>query len=120
MLFRSRSGAHSGAQKVSLRVTATRARAEAAAAALRARDGLRRGPLDGVPISWKDLFDSAGAPTTAASPIFAGRIPDADAALLARATRTGLIFLGKTNLTEFAFSRLGINPHYGKIGRAHV
>ncbi|MCH7526283.1 MAG: hypothetical protein IID39_02495 [Planctomycetes bacterium] len=107
-----------GEHRVYLHVTATRARAEAKAAARRAHDGLRRGPLDGVPISWKDLFDSAGAPTTAASPIFAGRVPDADAALLARAGRAGLVCLGKTNLTEFAFSGLGINPHYGTPANA--
>ncbi|MCZ6607275.1 MAG: amidase family protein [Alphaproteobacteria bacterium] len=86
---------------------------------MRAGAGLRRGPLDGVPISWKDLFDSAGAPTTAASPIFASRVPDTDAALLARSTRAGLICLGKTNLTEFAFSGLGINPHYGTPANAY-
>lgn len=111
--FLARIEAHDGDHKVYLHVTAERARAEAEAASIRARDGLRRGILDGVPISWKDLFDSAGAPTTAATPIFAGRVPDADAALLARAARAGLVCLGKTNLTEFAFSGLGINPHYG-------
>ena len=111
--FLARIAAHDDDRKIYLHVTGSRARAEAEAAARRARNGLRRGPLDGVPISWKDLFDSAGAPTTAASPIFAGRIPDSDAALLARATRAGLVCLGKTNLTEFAFSGLGINPHYG-------
>ncbi len=111
--FLDRIEARDGEHRVYLHVTAERARSEAKAAAQRARDGLRRGPLDGVPISWKDLFDSAGAPTTAASPIFAGRIPEADATLLARATRAGLVCLGKTNLTEFAFSGLGINPHYG-------
>ncbi|MFP6732011.1 MAG: amidase family protein [Alphaproteobacteria bacterium] len=117
--FLARIEAHNGEQKVYLHVTAERARAEAADAALCAEKGLRRGPLDGVPISWKDLFDSAGVPTTAASPIFAGLIPDADAALLARATRAGLICLGKTNLTEFAFSGLGINPHYGTPPNAY-
>ena len=76
--FLARIEAHNGEQKVYLHVTAERARAEAADAALRAEKGLRRGPLDGVPISWKDLFDSAGVPTTAASPIFAGLIPDAE------------------------------------------
>ena len=117
--FLARIAAHNGEQQVYLHVTAERARAEAGAAALRARDGLRRGPLDGVPISWKDLFDSAGSPTTAASPIFAGRVPEADAVLLARAGRAGLVCLGKTNLTEFAFSGLGINPHYGTPPNAY-
>ncbi|MCZ6607276.1 MAG: amidase family protein, partial [Alphaproteobacteria bacterium] len=74
--FLDRIAAHDAEHRVYLHVTAERARGEAKAAAERARDGLRRGPLDGVPISWKDLFDSAGAPTTAASPIFASRVPD--------------------------------------------
>ena len=104
---------------VYLHVTADRARAEAEAARRRARDGLRLGPLDGVPISWKDLFDSAGAPTTAATPLFAQRVPDTDALLLARATRAGMVCLGKTNLTEFAFSALGINPHFGTPANAY-
>ena len=96
-----------------LATTGERALAEAGAARDRARAGIRLGPLDGVPISWKDLFDSAGTPTTAATPILAGRVPERDAALLARATRAGLVCLGKTNLSEFAFSGLAINPHYG-------
>ena len=104
---------------VYLHVTADRARAEAEVARRRARDGLRLGPLDGVPISWKDLFDSAGAPTTAATPLFAQRVPDTDALLLARATRAGMVCLGKTNLTEFAFSALGINPHFGTPANAY-
>ena len=75
--------------------------------------GLRVGPLDGVPISWKDLYDSAGVATTAATPLLANRVPDADAVVLARAARAGMVCLGKTNLTELAFSGLAINPHHG-------
>ena len=96
-----------------LRTTPERALAEAGAARERARAGRRIGPLDGVPVSWKDLVDSAGVATTGGSPIFADRVPQADAAVLARATRAGMVCLGKTNLTEFAFSGLAINPHYG-------
>lgn len=92
------------------RLTPGRARAEAAAAAERARTGLRRGPLDGVPISWKDLFDTAGVATEAGSALLAGRTPGRDAAVLAAATRAGLVCLGKTHLSELAFSGLGINP----------
>ncbi len=91
-------------------VTAGRARAEAATAAARARAGLRRGPLDGVPISWKDLYDSAGVATEAGSRLLAGRVPARDATVLARATRAGLVCLGKTHMTELAFSGLGLNP----------
>jgi len=108
-----------GDRVVYLTAMPERARAEAKAAAGRAAAGQRLGPLDGVPMSWKDLFDSAGTPTTAASPIFAQRVPDTDATLLARASRAGMVCLGKTNLTEFAFSGLGINPHYGTPANAY-
>jgi aspartyl-tRNA(Asn)/glutamyl-tRNA(Gln) amidotransferase subunit A len=87
-----------------------RARAEADAAAARAQAGVRRGPLDGVPVSWKDLFDSAGVATEAGSALLRGRVPERDAAVLAAATRAGLVCLGKTHMTELAFSGLGVNP----------
>ena len=102
--------AHPDAARIYVRATPERARAEADAARARARAGLRRGPLDGVPISWKDLFDTAGVPTEAGSALLAGRTPDRDAAVLAAATRAGLVCLGKTHLPELAFSVLGINP----------
>lgn len=100
-------------QAVFITTTPERARAEAEAASLRAKAGLRRGPLDGVPLSWKDLVDSAGTPTTAASELFRNRVPERDAVILARGTRVGMVCLGKTNLSEFAFSGLGINPAFG-------
>jgi aspartyl-tRNA(Asn)/glutamyl-tRNA(Gln) amidotransferase subunit A len=96
-----------------LRTTAARARAEAAAAHDRAKSGLRASPLDGVPISWKDLYDSAGDITSHGSLVLAERVAERDAAVLARATRAGLVCLGKTNQTEFAFSILGLNPKTG-------
>lgn len=95
------------------RVTAARARAEADAARARAKAGLRRSPLDGVPVSWKDLFDTAGDETPAGSRMLAGRVPARDAAAVARATQAGMICLGKTAMTELAFSGLGINPVMG-------
>ena len=101
---------HPEAPGIYARTTPERARAEAAAAAARAEAGLRRGPLDGVPVSWKDLFDTAGIATEAGSALLRGRVPDRDAAVLATATRAGLVCLGKTHLTELAFSVLGINP----------
>ena len=91
-------------------VTAERARAEAAAAAMRARAGQRRGPLDGVPISWKDIFDSAGVATEAGSALLEGRVPARDAEVLRNATQAGLVCLGKTHMSELAFSGLGLNP----------
>ena len=98
---------------VYIRTTPDRARTEAAAAALRAKSGLRRSPLDGVPISWKDLYDTAGTVTTGGSPLLKDRVPTADAKVLARATRAGMICLGKTTMTELAYSGLGINPSMG-------
>ncbi|MDZ7709143.1 MAG: amidase [Roseovarius sp.] len=91
-------------------VTGDRARAEAAAAATRAKVGQRRGPLDGVPISWKDLFDSAGVATEAGSALLKGRVPARDAEVLRNATQAGLVCLGKTHMSELAFSGLGLNP----------
>lgn len=91
-------------------VTHDRARAEAQAASARARAGHRLGPLDGVPVSWKDLFDSAGTATEAGTKLLEGRVPDTDAEVLANATAQGLVCLGKTHLSEIAFSGLGYNP----------
>ncbi len=96
--------------RIYARVTADRARAEADAAADRAKRGLRLSPVDGVPISWKDLFDTAGIETEAGSALLAGRLPDRDALVLERATAKGLVCLGKTHMTELAFSGLGVNP----------
>jgi aspartyl-tRNA(Asn)/glutamyl-tRNA(Gln) amidotransferase subunit A len=80
------------------------------AAAGRAKAGLRRGPLDGVPVSWKDLFDTAGVATEAGSALLRGRVPARDAEVLACATQAGLVCLGKTHMSELAFSGLGLNP----------
>jgi len=91
-------------------VTPERARAEAEGAAMRARQGARRGLLDGVPVSWKDLFDSAGVETAAGSALLKGRIPQEDAEVLANATRAGMVCLGKTHMSELAFSGIGLNP----------
>ena len=92
------------------RLTPDRARSEAMAARNRARTGTRHGPLDGVPISWKDLFDTAGVATEAGSALLEGRVPDADAEVLSTASQGGLVCLGKTHMSELAFSGLGVNP----------
>ncbi len=96
-----------------LRTTPGRARAEAAAAGERARQGLRQSPLDGVPVSWKDLYDTAGDVTSHGAKVLQERVAETDATVVSRATKAGLVCLGKTNQTEFAFSILGINPNYG-------
>ena len=101
---------HQLAPRIYARATAKRALAEATAAADRARMGLRRSPLDGVPISWKDLFDTARVETEAGSALLKGRIPTRDARVLTNATDAGLVCLGKTHMTELAFSGIGLNP----------
>ena len=101
---------HEYSDRIYARVTHDRARAEAASAADRAKSGMRRGPLDGVPISWKDLFDTAGTATEAGTALMKGRVPDADAEVLQAATSAGLVCLGKTHMSEIAFSGLGLNP----------
>ncbi|MGJ8556082.1 MAG: amidase [Sulfitobacter geojensis] len=102
--------AHPLRDRIYARVTAERALAEATAAANRAASGNRLSPLDGVPISWKDLFDTAGTGTEAGSKLLEGRVPDRDAVVLANATAAGLVCLGKTHMSELAFSGLGHNP----------
>ncbi|WP_420862069.1 amidase [Algirhabdus cladophorae] len=102
--------AHPMTPRIYARVTHARALAEAKAAAERAKSGFRLSPLDGVPISWKDLFDTAGTATEAGSALLKDRIPDQDAEVLQTATRLGLVCLGKTHMSELAFSGLGYNP----------
>lgn len=97
-------------ERIYARTTADRARAEAKAATDRAQSGTRIGPLDGVPISWKDLFDTAGTVTEAGTDLLTGRTPSADATVLKNATLGGLVCLGKTHMSELAFSGLGVNP----------
>lgn len=102
--------AHEQAPRIYARMTRERALAEAEAAAGRARSDTRLGPLDGVPVSWKDLFDTAGTVTEAGSHLILGRLPERDAQVLRTATRAGLICLGKTHMSELAFSGIGLNP----------
>ncbi len=102
--------AHPFRDRIYARVSADRARAEAKAASSRAKLGQRRSLLDGVPISWKDLFDTNGIATEAGTRLLEGRVPSKDAQVLRNATEAGLVCLGKTHMTEIAFSGLGLNP----------
>ena len=91
-----------------------RAEAEAHAARARLRSGNPASLLDGVPVAWKDLFDLKGRVTTAGSVVLASNPPAAqDAALVAAGARAGLVTVGALNMTEFAFSGIGLNPHFG-------
>ncbi|WP_050527134.1 amidase [Pseudorhodobacter aquimaris] len=101
---------HPEAGRIYSRTTPRRARSMSIAAADRARAGQRIGLLDGVPISWKDLFDASGAPCEAGSALLKGRVPETDAQVLTTATAQGLVCLGKTHMSELAFSGLGLNP----------
>ncbi|SIO17152.1 amidase [Vannielia litorea] len=102
--------AHEFGPRIYARLTRERALAEAEAAEARAKAGTRRSLLDGVPISWKDLFDTAGVATESGSRLLEGRTPTRDALVLARASAAGLVCLGKTHQTELAFSGIGLNP----------
>ena len=102
--------AHPLSHRIYTVVTHDRARSEAKASSMRAKSGQRCGPLDGVPVSWKDLIDSAAITTQAGTRLMDGRVPDADADVLVAGTAAGLVCLGKTHLSEIAFSGLGYNP----------
>ncbi len=76
--------------------------------------GARLARFAGIPVSIKDLFDVAGDTTLAGSTVLKGAPPaDRDAIAVARLRAAGFIVIGRTNMTEFAFSGLGLNPHYG-------
>lgn len=71
-------------------------------------------PLAGIPFSSKDIFDLAGEVTTAGSKVLEGAAPaSADAVAIGRLKAAGMIVIGRTNMTEFAYSGVGLNPHYG-------
>lgn len=91
-----------------------RAEAEARAARERLRAGNPVSLLDGVPVAWKDLYDLKGRVTTAGSVVLASNPPATqDAALVSAGARAGLVSVGALNMTEFAFSGIGLNPHFG-------
>jgi aspartyl-tRNA(Asn)/glutamyl-tRNA(Gln) amidotransferase subunit A len=94
------------------------ARAAAEAADARARNHVSLGPLDGAIITIKDLFDVAGEVTRAGSKVIAahGKPAAVDAPAIHRLRAAGAVIVAKTNMTEFAFSGIGANPHYGTPG----
>jgi aspartyl-tRNA(Asn)/glutamyl-tRNA(Gln) amidotransferase subunit A len=95
-------------------VDADGARRQADALDALRRAGTRLSPLAGVPISIKDLFDVQGQPTRAGSRVLADApLARADAPVVARLRRAGAVLIGRTNMSEFAFSGLGLNAHYG-------
>ena len=97
-----------------LKVYAESARADADHADRLRKAGVRRSPVDGLPVSLKDLFDVAGEVTLAGSTVRRDcPKADRDAAAVARLRAAGAVFVGRTNMVEFAFGGVGLNPHYG-------
>ncbi len=106
-------------EKVYVKLYGEAARAAADASDTRRKAGISLGPLDGTIVSIKDLFDVAGEPTAAGSLMLASA-PAAtrDAAIVARLRQAGAVIIGKTNMTEFAFTAIGDNLHHGTPGNA--
>ncbi len=100
--------------RVFTRLYADSARAAASAADTLRAAGLTRSPIDGLPVSIKDLFDVAGETTLAGSVALRGYPAATESAVVVqRLITAGAVIVGRTNMTEFAYSGLGINPHYG-------
>src|SRR5260221_13621415 len=101
-----------------LTIYADGARQVADAADARAKAGKPLGPLDGVVVSIKDLFDVTGEVTRAGSKVLAkrGKPATSDAPVVKRLREAGAVIVAKTNMTEFAYSGVGANPHFGTPG----
>ena len=95
-------------------VTADVARAQARQAEQEIREGDWRGPLHGVPIGLKDIIDTAGTRTTAASALFKDRVPTEDAEVVSRLKKAGAVLIGKQNLHEFAYGGSNLISYYGE------
>ena len=96
-------------------VTAESARAEATQAEKEIQAGRWHGPLHGIPIGLKDVIDTAGVRTTAASAVHNDRIPTADADVATKLRAAGAIFVGKHNLHEFAYGGSSMISHFGPV-----
>ena len=101
-----------------LTVYRDQAKAAADAADARAKAGVSLGPLDGTILSIKDLFDVAGEVTRVGSKVFAeeGKPATADAPVVRRLRAGGAVVVAKTNMSEFAYTGIGANPHFGTPG----
>jgi aspartyl-tRNA(Asn)/glutamyl-tRNA(Gln) amidotransferase subunit A len=96
-------------------VTAESALVEARAAETEISRGEWRGPLHGIPVALKDLIDTAGTRTTAASAVFEHRVPTEDAEVVRRLRRAGAVILGKNNLHEFAYGGSSLVSFFGDV-----
>jgi aspartyl-tRNA(Asn)/glutamyl-tRNA(Gln) amidotransferase subunit A len=96
-------------------ITAESAMEQSRVAESEVMQGKWRGPLHGVPIALKDLFDTAGVKTTAGSGVFKDRVPTEDAEVVRRLKAAGAVLLGKTNMHEFAFGGTSIVSYFGPV-----
>jgi aspartyl-tRNA(Asn)/glutamyl-tRNA(Gln) amidotransferase subunit A len=96
-------------------VTAELAMEQARAAEAEIAHGKWRGPLHGIPIALKDMIDTEGVRTTAASALFTDRVPPEDAEVVRRLKRAGAVLIGKTNLHEFAYGGSSVISHFGPV-----
>src|SRR5580658_8542221 len=96
-------------------VTAESALAEARAAEIEISRGEWRGPLHGIPVALKDLIDTAGTRTTAASGLYQNRVPTQDAEVVRRLRLAGAVILGKNNLHEFAYGGSSLVSFFGDV-----
>ena len=99
-------------------VTAESALAQAGQAEAEIRRGTWRGPLHGIPLALKDLIDTAGVRTTAASRLFKDRVPAEDAEIVRRLKAAGAVLLGKQNLHEFAYGGSSMISAFGEVRNA--
>jgi len=96
-------------------ITSDSALATARAAEAEIQRGHWRGPLHGIPIALKDLFDTAGVRTTAASGVFKDRVPTQDAEIVRRLKAAGAVILGKLNMHEFAYGASSVISYFGPV-----
>lgn len=94
-------------------LTAESALTEARQAGEDLREGNYRGPLHGIPLAIKDLYDTQGVRTTAGSPVFNDYVPDRDSTAVQRLRAGGAVLLGKLNMHEIALGVTNVNPHFG-------
>jgi aspartyl-tRNA(Asn)/glutamyl-tRNA(Gln) amidotransferase subunit A len=96
-------------------VTSDAALAQARMAESEILRGMWRGPLHGIPIALKDLFDTAGVKTTAGSALFKDRVPQVDAEVVRRLKAAGAVLVGKNNMHEFAYGGTSLVTHFGPV-----
>jgi aspartyl-tRNA(Asn)/glutamyl-tRNA(Gln) amidotransferase subunit A len=108
-------GQHNGTLRAFISVNEASAKKAAAAAELMLSAGYDLGPLHGIPLGIKDNIGIRGERTTAGSRILEDWHPDKDATVIAKLKQAGAVFVGKTNMHEFAWGGTSANPHYGHV-----